>query len=162
MNTNKGRYTKLNIQCFITILISIIIGFLNPYEYNMTIIYNFWYALPMFIYFILIKIARKIPENTGLNGGVKNYFNWCINILESKKLKIFMIGALCFLKIICFAIQYTMYSGKVKSEINFLQNTFLLDNALLMFILSTIAEIAVVIVFSKRIWKEIGQGDETV
>ena len=47
MFINKGRYTKLNVQCIITILISIIIGFLNPYEYNMTIIYNFWYAFSM-------------------------------------------------------------------------------------------------------------------
>ncbi|MBW9171235.1 hypothetical protein K2F43_08455 [Clostridium estertheticum] len=162
MIINKRRYTKLNIQCIITILISLVIGFLNPYEYYMSTIYNFWYAFSMFIYFILIKIARKFLENTGSNVGVKNYFNWCIDVFESKKIKIFMIGALCFFKIICFIIQYTMYSGKVKSEINFLQNTFLLNNALLMFILSTIAEIFVVIIFSKRIWKENGQRDETV
>lgn len=73
MFINKGKHTKLNIQCFITILISIIIGFLNPYEYNMTIIYNFWYAFSMFIYFMLIKIARKILENTGSNIRMKNY-----------------------------------------------------------------------------------------
>jgi hypothetical protein len=162
MIINKRKYTRLNILCIITILISIIIGFFNPYEYYTSIIYNFWYAFPMFIYFILIKIARKISSNTGSNGGVKNYFNWCCKLFESKKLKIFMIVSLCFLKIICFVMQSTMYSGKVKSEINFLQNTFLLDNAFLMFILATIAEIAVVIVFSIRIWKENGQGDETV
>ncbi|EJO5346372.1 hypothetical protein NRP93_000416 [Clostridium botulinum] len=159
---NKENYKKLNILCIITIIISIIIGFFNPYENYMTIIYNFWYPFTMFIYFINIKISRKFSRSTIFSDRFKDYDNDHGKSLESKGWKIYMIGSLCFLKIMFTVVQFQLHSSKIKSQIKFLQNTFLLNNASLMFILATVAEIAVVITFGIRIWKEDGQADEII
>ncbi|EPY6470511.1 hypothetical protein ACWO4B_001130 [Clostridium sporogenes] len=161
---NKRKYKKLNILCIITIIISIILGFFNPYENYMTIIYNFWYPFAMFIYLINVKISKKISGNTVSKGevsGVKGYVNNYCKLVKSKKTKIFIIGGLCYIKIMFTILQFQLYSSKVPSEISSLQNTFLLNNAFLMLILATLAELVVLITFSIRIWKENGQGDET-
>lgn len=151
---------KMNTICIVAIIISAIIGFLNPYEHYMTIIYSFWYSAIMFIYFISIKIVRKISKNTLLKGEIQSYVNGYHKLIESKLPKILVIGGLCFIKIFSFIIQLNMYLSKTNIEINYLENTFLLNNALLMFIVATMAETVVVITFSMRIWKEKGQGDE--
>lgn len=140
------KYTKLNKLCIIAIVISIIIGFLNPNERYITFICNFLYPHVMFIYFINVKVARKASKVSLLKGTSKDYARDYYTRVAGNKLKIFMIVALCFINFISIISKLPLYS----------------IDAPLMFGLSTVAEIAVVIIFSIRIWKEIGRGDEAV
>lgn len=140
INVDKLKYRKLNITCIITLTISIIIGLFNPYAYYITFIWNFWYPFAMFIYFINLWAVREALKNRILN--LEFTYDYCKR-MEGKKIKIFMIGSLCFMKILFAVLQFDLYSVKL-----------VLDNSLIMFMLSTIAEIVVVITFSIRIWKE--------
>lgn len=149
INMNKGKYKKINIVCITTLTISIVIGFFNPYEHYITFIYNLSYPFVMFIYFINLKVARNALQGTIFNWNEEYIKDYCKS-LEGKKTKLFMIGSLCFMKIMILIIQFNLYSIKL-----------VLNSEFLMFILATVAEMAVVITFSIRIWKESGQGDET-
>lgn len=143
---NRVKYRKLNISCIIALIVSIVMGFFNSYAYYLTFIWNFWYAFVMFIYFINLWALRKASKNKILN--LRFIYDQC-KLMEGKKMKIFIIGLLYILKILFGVLQFYLYSIKL-----------VLDISLIMFILSTIAEIVVIIIFSIRIWRESSQGDE--
>ncbi|GKX67540.1 hypothetical protein [Inconstantimicrobium mannanitabidum] len=159
INPNKQKYKKLNRICVLTLMISMIIGFFNPYEHYLTLICNLWYPLGMFIYFLNLKIARELSESSILKDQFRIFAGDQSKSFEGKGVKIFMIGVLCFIKIITSIVQFVFYSTETKWKLNFWQNKFLLDNAFFMFILATLAELAVVVIFGARIWKEKRQAD---
>lgn len=158
----KKRYKKLNMLCIVTIIVSIIIGFFNPYEYYTTFFCNLWYALAMFVYFVNVKVTKKASEKNIIGKGFNAYAYNQYKLWISKRMKIFMIVMLWVIKIVVAVSMLDTYLSKDNLEMNFFQNAFLLKHALIMFILATAAEIAVVISFSIRIWKENKQEDVTV
>ncbi|QAA34560.1 hypothetical protein C1I91_24620 [Clostridium manihotivorum] len=160
MNMNKENFKTLNRLCVISVIISMVIGFFNPYEHYLALAFNLWYPFAMFIYFINVKVARKAAKSSVFRGGMKTYVNDYNQVMGGKILKIFMVGGLCFLKIMFLVTEFVFYSGQTNMVVNYWDNKFLLDNALLMFILSTIAETVVVVIYCIRIWKERDQGDE--
>lgn len=159
INPYKEKYKKLNRICILTLVISMIIVFFNPYEHYATLMCNLWYPFAMFIYFLILKIAREFSESSILKDQFRIYASDQSKFFEGKGVKIYIIGVLCFIKIITSIVQFVFYLTETKWKLNFWQNKFLLDNAFLMFILATLAELAVVVVFSVRIWKENRQAD---
>lgn len=147
---------KINTLCAISLIISIIIGFINPYEQYISFVVNFWYIFSMFIYFINVKLTRRASKINGLNKAVDDYSN----IIEGKGIKIFMVAALCLLKMFFLGIEIWLYSKKTTFGIKLFESATFIDNALLMLVLATIAEIIVVLTFSIRIWNEKREGVE--
>lgn len=66
----------------------------------------------MFIYFINVKLTRRASKINGLNKAVDDYSN----IIEGKGIKIFMVAALCLLKMFFFGIEIWLYSKKLPLE----------------------------------------------
>lgn len=151
---------KLNTLCAISLIISIIIGLINPYEQYISFIINFWYIFSMFIYFINVKVTISASKINGLNKAVDNYIYDYSNVIEGKGIKIFMVAALCLLKIFFLVVEIWLYSRKTIFGIKLLESAILIDNALLILVFATIAETIVVLSFSIRIWNEKREGVE--
>ena len=144
MNKGKGKYKNLNIACIIAMLISLIVGFIYPDERFLTFIFNLWYLLVIFIYFVILISAKKVINNSFLKVGENSYLRDYYKRISGNRRKIFNIASLFIINILITVSKLLLFP--ISSPI--------------MFGLSILAEIAVVITFSIRIWKENGQGDD--
>lgn len=162
VHVNREKYKKINRLCFIGIVISLLVGYINPYEHYISFFVNLWYPLALFIYLINIKAATKAAESKIFKNELNALGQNHLKTFYSKKIKIFMIAMLCFLKIVWAIVEYIFYIDKTDLSINLFKNDFLMKNAFWMFILATISEIVVLIIYSIRIWKENKEEEVTV
>lgn len=143
--------------CFVILIISTIIGMLIPKVHFFALFNNIWYIMIYFIYTINVKINNKILNSSKMPQSLKNNSINQMSLITGKAGKSIIIIGCIFIQTFLSAILSYMMIYDEGFSIMIINSDFIINNAMILFIIWNITQIIAIILFIATLFNRMKQ-----